>query len=1078
MMKRFFTFLLMLFPVLVFADETISFAPPATDYSVSWLANIFGVVDGVLHGTGSQIVGRMFSVFNAAVMALGGIIITYTMLVSTMNTAHEGEMLGKKWSSIWVPVRATAGFALLVPKASGYCLLQVFVMWVVVQGVGAADKLWDAALGYLNRGGVIIQAQQQDPTAGMVGATAYTNLQDGAISILSGQVCMLAVEKILKNKYAQYKNTNGQPGSSKCSRNIMGNSGLEAFCAAGAVPSFSDSIDFKKANDQGTPIQYMPNFDKTTQPFYSQFNGICGKIEWNLMDVSAITTNVQVNENEKSVSETTGLGAGLTQGEYQVTKDARVIALQQMYGDLFLVAQVMINNDPDPLFSAASAASNPPPRSSAPPVNPMQAVDKAAANSASNAQPYKPWATDAFGQPLDQNNLPCASSGTPQCTNWGTLSGGGGSLLNGTELVGAVLDYSGIINPTLTLLKQAASSNVLSDKSFINNAKSSGWIMAGSYFFDLVRLNNKNVATSQSIQGDPNSGINASQFTLTDLNSGFPTAPPAAPTVEDCKVTTPSPSGLFCQVLEGDGAPLNAIYLLFTGTAPPSLLALPSSTNLKQGAYIPSIPMTSTPSGHPAAATSVFGYAQNSLVIQVPGQPKTPPLKFANMMHIDFSNTSFTMPPANFACMGIDLLFFKICLGRMIGNIIYNDIILLVLNTVVAWLESMVYGLVMNMLMIPLDAMAAIFTQGLRILDVQGINPIVALAQMGTYYINFVGKLWFMLLFNQLVGYIISLVGLPLVPIMMMAMPITIAWSLIMLGVGMITAYYIPLIPYMIFLFGAIAWFMAVIEAMVAAPIVALGVIHPEGHDIFGKGEAAIMILMNVFLRPAMMIIGFITAISLCYVGIWVLNAGFDHAVGFMQQGTSTCNQSQTAGAVTDDVLAGAAAGGPLGAAAAGGIAGGAGGKVSSALSGIAGASGGDTGLGCSEDEKFIDFGRSSPVPGAGEVEGGYTQWAGVFAFLFSILIYTTIYMTIVEKAFTLISALPDNILRWIGGHPERHGQEAAQWAGEAKKGVEKAESDSQKAMLQAGKAAQAAAPSGSEGSIEAGQGTPPSTPP
>ncbi len=201
MNKLLFTLFFTLFPILVFADDTITFAPPTTDYSVGYLAAMFGIVDGVLHGTGSQILGSIFEVFNAAVMALGGMIITYTMLVSTMNTAHEGEMLGKKWSSIWVPVRATAGFALLIPKASGYCLLQIFVMWVVVQGIGAADKLWNAALGYLNRGGVIIQ-QQGNPVAALTSTSPATVLMKGAMEILSGQVCMLTIQKTLEQKLA------------------------------------------------------------------------------------------------------------------------------------------------------------------------------------------------------------------------------------------------------------------------------------------------------------------------------------------------------------------------------------------------------------------------------------------------------------------------------------------------------------------------------------------------------------------------------------------------------------------------------------------------------------------------------------------------------------------------------------------------------------------------------------------------------------------------------------------------------------------------------------------------------------
>ncbi len=79
---------------------------------------------------------------------------------------------------------------------------------------------------------------------------------------------------------------------------------------------------------------------------------------------------------------------------------------------------------------------------------------------------------------------------------------------------------------------------------------------------------------------------------------------------------------------------------------------------------------------------------------------------------------------------------------------------------------------------------------------------------------------------------------------------------------------------------------------MVAEPVVALGDNHPEGHDAFGKGEQAILILMNVFLRPAMMIIGYIIAIALCYVSVWIINAGFDTAIGYIQ-GSSTFNTSR-----------------------------------------------------------------------------------------------------------------------------------------------------------------------------------------
>ena len=137
------------------------------------------------------------------------------------------------------------------------------------------------------------------------------------------------------------------------------------------------------------------------------------------------------------------------------------------------------------------------------------------------------------------------------------------------------------------------------------------------------------------------------------------------------------------------------------------------------------------------------------------------------------------------------------------------------------------------------------------------------------------------------------------------------------------------------------------------------------------------MILMNVFLRPAMMIIGFIAGISMTYVSVWIINAGFDNAIGFIQGGSKYGTGGTTI-----------------------------------------------TGAGYS-------------APGTGVISGGYTGWAGVFAYFFSILIYTTTYLTVVQKSFTLIASLPDKVLRWIGGQAEGAGQEAAQWAGDVQKQVE-----------------------------------------
>ncbi len=92
---------------------------------------------------------------------------------------------------------------------------------------------------------------------------------------------------------------------------------------------------------------------------------------------------------------------------------------------------------------------------------------------------------------------------------------------------------------------------------------------------------------------------------------------------------------------------------------------------------------------------------------------------------------------------------------------------------------------------------------------------------------------------------------------------------------GFLMGVYTPFIPFMLFFFASVGWIISVIEAMVAAPLVAIGVTHPEGHDILGKSEQALMLLLGVFLRPILMIIGFVAAMVLGRAILTLMNEGF-----------------------------------------------------------------------------------------------------------------------------------------------------------------------------------------------------------
>lgn len=974
MMKKIVLIMLsLLFPALAFASSStstgssLSFAPPPSDVSVIFLGNIFGIVDGVLHGTGSQIMGSMFGVFNSAVLALGGIIIMYTLLVSTMNTAHEGQMLGQKWSSIWVPLRSTLGLALLIPKGTGYCLMQIFVMWIVVQGVGAADKVWGAALSYLNRGGVIVQTNM---TPFSLTSNASTSVAQGASTILAGQVCMLGLQSVLESYQKQFQ-TAKQNESGPCANSPSGV--MQDFCNS-QVPDFLSTVNavtVQSTNTTNTTQNYsvqMPNF--ASGP-YSFLNGICGTITWapfNPSTISSIST--------------------LSQTDIQTAQLSRATAVQQMYLDLSTVAQIMVNNDPE-----LNQQQNTPPNNTPPTT-----------------------ATQPFGIPLLNSGTPCTTV-SASCTSWGAPTNNSSALFSGSEFLGAIADYNGIMLPTLNLMQQANNAtNANNLRSFIQQANSQGWILAGSYFFNLALLNAS--AINNANLTDSNTGLDGSSFDASLPGSAFGSNGNLGCSGNYANLCVWLTGGIPSQKLLKDASDsvANVISLINGSGVVPTL-----ST--------PTFNATSTKAIPPPGANTVFGFVNNSSMVNLPGQPGLTPPQFAMKFNIDINLGQFQLQSQDFPCGTVKIMFFKFCLGSLLGNVFYNLIIKNLFNFFLSMVAPVINAVIMSFLAAPLLAIAQIFQQGVAIIQQPTVNPVVALANMGVNYINFANDLWVLLIGLSVTTVMIPLFGIFIFPLIALAMPLLLSWMGVMVGIGFITAYYIPFLPYMIFTFGSIAWLMAVIEAMVAAPIVALGVTHPEGHEAFGKGEQAIMIILNVFLRPAMMIIGYIAAIALSYVSVWIINAGFANAAAFIQ-GTATGlqwnysaqNNLQNSSSWAQDMKnAGQAAG--------------------QAFQGNTASSGGAAG------QAAANAAAQAAANNFSSMSTGYSGWAGIYGFFFAVLIYTTMYLIVVQKAFTLITILPDRVLRWIGGQPESYGGEAAQWGEKAEGKVEAGGKETSKAM-------------------------------
>lgn len=168
----------LLAPAFALAQTTAdSFQPSDTDMTRWLIKAIFGD-----YGNGQQVpmLGGAMQVLNMFAQTFGTLMFTYVAVIGTLNTAQDGELLGRKWSSMWIPVRFTAGTALLVPLASGYSAIQHFILWLAMAGGGAASMVWGAAVD--NFGG-------SQTSAAIYSQDFDAKVQDLMRSVLKAEVC-------------------------------------------------------------------------------------------------------------------------------------------------------------------------------------------------------------------------------------------------------------------------------------------------------------------------------------------------------------------------------------------------------------------------------------------------------------------------------------------------------------------------------------------------------------------------------------------------------------------------------------------------------------------------------------------------------------------------------------------------------------------------------------------------------------------------------------------------------------------------------------------------------------------------
>lgn len=121
-----------------------------------------------------------------------------------------------------------------------------------------------------------------------------------------------------------------------------------------------------------------------------------------------------------------------------------------------------------------------------------------------------------------------------------------------------------------------------------------------------------------------------------------------------------------------------------------------------------------------------------------------------------------------------------------------------------------------------------------------------------------------------------------------------VTFAMIGLMLGFLMYYVIPFMPFLYFFFAVTGWIKGIFEAMVGVPLWALAHLRIDGQGL--PGDAAVggyLLILEIFLRPILIIFGLLAAISIFAAMVRVLNEIFYLVVsnlgGFSKEGLDLC---------------------------------------------------------------------------------------------------------------------------------------------------------------------------------------------
>lgn len=94
-------------------------------------------------------VGSILTMVNVVILAVGTAWLTWNILAGITQSAWDGELLGKRFHTLWMPIRNAVGIAMLIPAFAGWGAAQLLMYQAAKMGAGAANIAMSNGAGAL-----------------------------------------------------------------------------------------------------------------------------------------------------------------------------------------------------------------------------------------------------------------------------------------------------------------------------------------------------------------------------------------------------------------------------------------------------------------------------------------------------------------------------------------------------------------------------------------------------------------------------------------------------------------------------------------------------------------------------------------------------------------------------------------------------------------------------------------------------------------------------------------------------------------------------------------------------------------